>query len=92
MFKEFQANWEAAQAEVEKIQAKVDATDAVFQVEKAGKEARDLADAAKEAERIFNERSAERKTQFDQLNGTATDAKKDLDDNLAEIQNLEAQL
>lgn len=56
------------------------------------KESRDLADAAKEAERIFNERSAERKTQFDQLNGTATDAKKDLDDNLQEIETLQGQL
>lgn len=42
------------------IKAKVDATDAKFQVEKAGKEDRDLAEEVKEATRVFNERSAER--------------------------------
>jgi hypothetical protein len=56
---------EEAQKNVDKLQAKVDATEARFLVEKAGKEARDLQEATTAALAEFDTRSAERKTEFD---------------------------
>lgn len=46
----------------------------------------------KEATRIFNERSEERKTQFDELKGLFDTAQGDLDSNQQEIDTLQGQV
>lgn len=83
---------EEALKNVEKAQAKLDATAALYEVERAGKEQRDRDQAVKEAMAIFNERSTERKNAFDNIDGQVKDAVKNLQDNAAEIQRLEGEL
>lgn len=65
---------EEALKNVEKAQAKLDATAALFEVEKAGKEQRDRDEAVNAALDIFDQRSTERKNAFDGINGQLTTA------------------
>lgn len=62
MFNEFQKYYDEALANVEKQKAKLDATIALYEVEKAGKEARDREETAKAELADFETRSAERET------------------------------
>lgn len=75
---------EEALKNVEKAQSKLDATIALYEVEKAGKEARDRDEAAKHALEIFEQRSGEREQAYNTLNATLDTKKKNLKDNLDE--------
>lgn len=89
-FKETQKFRDEAEERRAAAQAKFEATDAKFQVEKAAKESRDMEEATKAALAQFDQRSAERKQQFDDLNAELTTAKEELKNNLDEIERLQA--
>lgn len=61
-FNEFEKFYQEALKNVEKADLKLQATIAKFEIEKAGKEGRDLAEAVAAAEAEFETRSSERET------------------------------
>lgn len=63
-------------------------TIALYEVEKAGKEQRDMDEAVKAATAEFETRSTERKGQFDTAKGEFDTAAGDLQANLNEIETL----
>jgi len=66
----------------------LDTTVALFEVERAAKEARELEEAVQEATREFELRSGEREQQFQDVQGELETAQGELDDNLQAIQDL----
>lgn len=68
---------------------KLEKTRRDFETERVAKEKRDMDAEAEAALAVFDERSAQRKTQFDSINGELTTAKESLEANLNEIKRLE---
>lgn len=91
-FDEMHAQVLKAEKALETAQTKLDKTTRDFETEKVAKDKRDLDEAVAEGERLFNERSAERQTQYETLNGLLTTAKDDLQANLDEIERLNSML
>jgi len=88
-FQEFEGFRKEAEKQLKTAQAKYDKTVVEFEVEKAAKDARDLAAEVARQTADFEQRSGDRKNQFDEINGRLEEAKNNLQGNLNEIAELE---
>lgn len=91
-FAEFHKRAGEVKKQIDAAQVRLEATVAKFEIEKDLKTTRDNDEAAKEANRIFEERSATRKTEFDAVKGPLDTAKAALKANLDAIDTLKAWL
>lgn len=87
-FKEANAYRDDILKQMETAQAKLETTEAKFEVERAAKDARELEEATNAALAEFELRSGERKTQFDDVQGELNTAQGELDANLQAIEDL----
>lgn len=88
LFNEYEKSFQEAQKGYLAMEQKLQGTIALYEVEKAGKEQRDMDEAVKAATAEFEQRSGERKNQFDTAKGEFDTAAGDLQANLNEIETL----